>query len=62
MFKLRQVSRRVHSRNRVRGIGMFDPSKIKGREANIERPAVLDAEAVGCSSVFPINLMISNKK
>jgi len=44
-----QVSRRVQSNNRVHGNNedMFDPSKIKGRETNIELPARLETGDVG---------------
>ena len=49
LFRLKQVSRNVQSNNRVRGSNedMFDPSKIKGRQTNIELPASLETGKVG---------------
>ena len=49
LFRPMQVSRRVQSNNRVHGNNedMFDPSKIKGRETNIELPARLETGDVG---------------
>ena len=49
LFRPMQVSTRVQSNNRVHGNNedMFDPSKIKGRQTNIELPASLETGKVG---------------
>ncbi|GAB5341306.1 hypothetical protein PFUM301597_57930 [Pseudomonas fluorescens] len=48
VFRLKQVSRKVHSKYRVRGNNrdMFDPSKIKGRQTNIELALAQETGAI----------------